>query len=110
MRILQATMILGLLSAPAMAEEENHVIGAKRPTHHAAPKAGDGQGDYGFTIKPAHALAGESKQSRDTTRTGLHSSLAADPDLQAYEEEEALVEAEAAYTQDDATGSEIVLD
>lgn len=108
MRFLRATMMIGLLCSPAMAEEEDHVIGAKRPIHNAAPKAGDGQGDYGFSVRPE--FSGESATPYEQSETGLTPTLSADADLQAYDEEEAQMEAEAAIALDETANTEVALD
>ncbi len=100
MPVIRGAIISLLLASPVWAEAHVPVIGAKRTYHHAAPLPIDGEGDYGFSGTPAR----EPADTKVTTHI-----VTPDADLLAYEEEEALLEAEAAMAADDTRGLPVVV-
>ena len=121
MPILRSAVVIALLVSPVMADEVTPavgeptgveplvvspqngtpVIGARAEPHHAAPLPVDGEGDYGFAGTASHGSDASSEPAVPITP---------DRDLLAYDEEETLLEAEAALAADHGATETTVID
>jgi len=101
MLILRGAIISVMFASPIWAEDTAPVVGAKRVPHHAAPQPVDGEGDYGF--------AGVSPEPTEQPTTPV-TLISPDDDLLAYDQEEALIEAEAALAADESAEASVVID
>lgn len=92
-----ASVAVMLFASPLWAEGGSLVVGAQRSQHVEAPAAEGGEGDYGFSASSG-------------AQTPAPKTPAPDADLLAYDEEEALIEAEAALAAGDAGDGAVVID